>query len=239
MSYAALTRDDPNALKRWLQRRRLHDALRFGLRAAAGAERIVDYGAGDGALAAMALQAFAGAEVVAFEPAADLAREAEAALGAGRVVREERALGDGWADLLFCTEVFEHLPPRESDGALDAIARVLRPGGALIIGVPIEIGAPALAKGLFRWARRPSAFDARWRGIALAAFGKAPAPRPANEIAPGRAYHPHHLGFDHRTLIAALRLRFDIERVAGSPFAGFPLWMNSELTVIARRRADG
>ena len=39
--------------------------------------------------------------------------------------------------------------------ALDRIDRTLAPGGRLVIGVPMELWAPALAKGVFRAARRP------------------------------------------------------------------------------------
>ena len=46
MSYADLTRRDANPVKRWLQSRRLEDALRL---IPSDAQTVVDFGGGDGA----------------------------------------------------------------------------------------------------------------------------------------------------------------------------------------------
>ena len=153
------------------------------------------------------------------------------------MVEDEGALPASSADLLFCTEVFEHLPAPETARALDEIARILKPGGHAVIGVPVEVGPPALAKGVFRALRRPGEFDARAGVVLQALFGHAPRPRPLAEISAGRAYYPHHAGFDHRPLVHAIASRFELERRAGSPFAGLPIWLNSEVYVRARRRA--
>jgi SAM-dependent methyltransferase len=235
-TYAALTRDDPNPIKRAVQVRRLADALR--LAADLNPRRIVDFGGGDGALCRQAATVWPGAELVCFEPAPQLAAEARLLLAETpqvRVAAEESALPSGGADLVFCTEVFEHLPPAETVRALDEIVRILAPGGRAVIGVPVEVGPPALAKGAFRAARRPGAFDARAGAIASALVGRAPAKRPLVEISPGRAYYPHHLGFDHRRLADAILARFRLERRAGSPFLAAPAWLNSEIYFRVRR----
>jgi hypothetical protein len=101
----------------------------------------------------------------------------------------------------------------------------------------VELGPPALAKGLFRASRRPRDFDARPGVILQALSGRAPGPRPLEPISPGRAYFPHHAGFDHRPLVREIAGRFQLERRAGSPFRGLPGWLNSELYVRARRRS--
>jgi SAM-dependent methyltransferase len=235
-SYAALTRDDPNPLKRAVQSRRLADALRLARDLQPGL--IIDYGAGDGALCRFAAEIWPAAQHICFEPAPQLAAEARALLAStpqATVVTEETALPSGVADLVFCTEVFEHLPAPETICALDEIGRILKPGGRAIIGVPVEIGPPALPKGVFRALRRPGAFDARPAAIARALFGRAPHTRPADEISAGRAYYPHHLGFDHRPFARALAQRFEIEARAGSPFPALPAWLNSEVYLRARR----
>lgn len=229
MSYAAITRDDPNLVKRWVQRRRLADAL---VRATgeSAPRRVVDYGGGDGELAARAAARWPQAEVLCFEPWDEMARQAERRLAGAanaRVVRDEAGLAPG-ADLVLCTEVFEHLPEAETARALDEIDRVLRPGGRLVVGVPVEVGPVALLKGAFRALRRPGDFDGRWPGILAAARGRPPAARFTAELAPGRFYHPHHLGFDHRRLRRALQARFGPVRLSGSPLPFAPVLLNSE-----------
>lgn len=236
-SYAALTRDDPNPLKRAVQARRLSDALRLARELSPGL--IVDYGGGDGALCRSAGQLWPQAQVLCFEPAPQLAAQAVALLAQtpqAQVVEDEAALPCAAADLVFCTEVFEHLPPAETARALDEIARILKPGGHAVIGVPVEIGPPALAKGLFRALRRPGDFDARPAAILQAFAGRPPRPRPLAEISAGRAYFPHHTGFDHRPLVREIAGRFELTARAGSPFPALPAWLNSELYVRARRR---
>ena len=236
-SYAVLTREDPNPLKRAVQNRRLADAL--GLAQDLAPRLVVDYGGGDGALCGSAAALWPEARVICFEPAPQLADQARVLLARtpqAQIVSHEAALPAGADDLVFCTEVFEHLPPVETERALSEIGRILAPGGRAVIGVPVEIGPPALAKGLFRALRRPGAFDARAGAIASAMLGRPPASRPLDEIAAGRAYYPHHLGFDHRALTAAVARRFRIERRTGSPFTALPPWLNSELylRVLAR-----
>ena len=236
VTYADLTLADPNPIKRWLQRRRLVDALALGARAAPHARIILDYGAGDGALMALARARFPNAALHCFEPTPDLFAQCTARLGdAAHLHAREDTLPTRAFDLIFCTEVFEHLPPRETDIALGAIACALKPEGVALIGVPIETGPPALAKGLFRWTRRPAAPDGRWRAILAATFGAPQDERTLSEIAPGRAYHPFHIGFDHHAFARALAARFTIVARRGSPFRFAPAWANSELHFLAQR----
>ena len=234
MSYAALTREDASPLKRWLQERRLRAAV--GL-VETSSRRIVDYGAGDGEVSARLAAARPEAQILCFEPTPKLRAEAEQRLdpSQARVVADEADLPDGWADTALCLEVMEHLPAAETARALDELHRCLAPGGRLICGVPVEVGPPAAAKGLFRRRRRPDAFDAQPAHIHAAFWGRPPADRPLDPIAPGRAYYPHHLGFDHRRLLADLRERFRFVRQVGSPF-GTPLSLvNAELYIVAEK----
>ena len=233
MSYAALTREDANPVKRWLQERRLRAAVDLVEPERAG--RIVDYGAADGEVCARLAERWPDADILCFEPAAHLRHEAAGRLS-GRPVRlvgDEAELPTGWAQTVLCLEVLEHLPADETDRALETVHRVLAPGGVLICGVPVEIGPAAVAKGLFRRARRRDEFDAQPKHIAAAALGRPPAERPVQEFAPGRAYHPHHLGFDHRRLVRDLRGRFRVTRTVGSPFGGALPIANAELYIVA------
>lgn len=236
LRYAELTHASSNPLKRWFQQRRLNDALRL-----AGAGRLlraVDYGAGDGEFAARFMRSHPGAEVICFEPASALREqlaERIASLHGIRVVSRAEALPDGWAQVLFCLEVFEHLPEQETETALREIARVLGPDGALIVGVPVEIGPMALAKAVFRRFSRPGDADSRWPDVLAAALGRPSPTRPLVPLGDGLAYHGFHLGFDHRRLLSRLRERFSIERLVGSPFGLGPILMNTEIYVQARK----
>ncbi len=235
MSYAQQTRGDANGLKRWVQNRRLSDAVRLS-KLAGTPSRIVDYGAGDAALSLALAAAFPTASITCFEPIPAMRAEAER-LTAGRsaitVAAYEADIQSG-ADLIVCTEVFEHLPPAAFDHALNEIERIAAPGGLIIFGVPVETGPPALAKGLFRMARRYGAEDAQPRRVLAATLGRPPSRHPQT-IAEGRSYLHAHLGFDQRTFERAIRARFTLVKRRFSPF-NLGSWLASELYLAVRSR---
>jgi SAM-dependent methyltransferase len=235
--YASLTRADPNPIKRWFQRRRLEDAFRSI--AGLDPQLIVDYGGGDGATSAMAIAQWPLCRVICFEPTSFFAEEASqllAALPQAAVVTDEGEIGDGCADVVLCMEVLEHLPEAETQRVLQEIARILKPDGLIVVGVPVEVGLPALPKGIFRFSRRRGQFDANLGLIAAAVLGRPPVDRETLEIAPGRFYYAHHLGFDHRRLMTKIERWFDIMQIYGSPLPWVPPSLNSEIYVTARRR---
>lgn len=237
MSYTDITTGDRNCIKRFIQNRRFADALRL---VPADAQSLVDYGAGNGELAVRISHERPGLDIVCFEPGPliDEARAALASLPAVRLTGGSASIATDSVDVVCCMEVFEHLPERELAAALDEIGRILRPGGLLILGVPIEIGPPAIAKGIFRMSRRRGEFDAQPRNILRAFAGRHFDARPSFEIAPGFDYHPYHTGFDYRTLRTHLRHRFDFQRGHCSPFAPLGALLNSEIYLLARKR-DG
>jgi SAM-dependent methyltransferase len=101
----------------------------------AGAERVLDLGCGEGQIARLAVQRGAG-RVVGVDPAS--AQIAEAVRRAGGV-RYARAVAAGLPfapsifDAIVSCLVLEHLA--DLDAGLDEIARVLRPGGRLVLFV--------------------------------------------------------------------------------------------------------
>jgi len=235
LSYETQTRKDKSRLKRWVQKRRLADAVAL-TKGASLPRLIVDYGAGDGAFSLALADAYPAARIICFEPVPAMRAEAEAMTAATHtitVMAEEAAIPSG-ADIVLCTEVFEHLPPEPSQHALGQILRILSATGRAIFGVPVETGPPALAKGLFRMLRRYGEEDARLGRVLSATFNRPPQ-RIAQEIAPGRSYFHAHLGFDHRAFEREIARQMNIVKRRTSPL---PLgsWAASELYLVTTPR---
>jgi trans-aconitate methyltransferase len=237
MNYADITRNDRNPVKRFLQRRRLSDALSL-VEAHAQPRTIIDFGAGDGELCRILASRFPMAKIFHYDPAPSLRTEAVALLKdipSVVIAATVDELPQGAGDLVFCMEVFEHLPDRQTADALAAIQRLLSPAGTALVGVPVEVFAPAMLKGMFRMTRRRGDFDANIGNIARAAFGFPPRDRPVAEIMESAFYYYHHLGFDHRRLRRQLMERFHLLRTVGSPMKAFPAWLNSEVYFVLQK----
>ena len=242
MTYADQTINDPNRLKRWIQHQRLRDAREI-LRAANGKGRVevLDFGGGDGELLYECLQTFPRVRACLYEPTPEMRREAEAKLSGFvgvQIAGDLRDLEGQRFDLVFCLEVFEHLPQKETDAAIAAIHALTKPNGHVVIGVPHEVFLPALVKGVFRMVRRFGAFDARPVNIMLAALGRPPANRPMKQIAPGFSYYRHHVGFDHRKLERSLQPSFEVVSRWFSPSRLLGQVLNSEVYYLLRRGRD-
>lgn len=235
MSYERQTRGDASRLKRWVQHRRLADAIRL-TRLAPQPSHIVDYGAGDGAFSLTLASIYPGAQITCFEPVPAMREEAlRLVAGHPRItIADNEALIASGADLVVCTEVFEHLPPAEFQRALDEIERISRPSGLIVLGVPVETGPPAFAKGLFRMVRRYGEEDAQ-PGRVLAATRGRPPQRSAQPVSDGRAHFHAHLGFDHRAFERAIRARFTVQERRFSPW-NLGSWFASELYLAVRPR---
>jgi SAM-dependent methyltransferase len=237
MAYSDITFKDRNPIKRWLHQRRLAGATCIG------DERLIpqcvlDFGAGNGELCKLIALRFPKAKIICYEPTPSLmaeARENLANLPQVDFCTDVANIADASVELLFCLEVFEHLPKAETEDALLQFNRLLSSKGYAVIGVPIEIGIPALYKGIFRMYRRFGAFDASIKNVLLATFYIPPKERPVSEIAPGFAFHFDHLGFDYRNLQALLHARFQLLKVATSPFLIFGPWLNSEANFLVQK----
>ncbi len=237
MPYSDITFKDKNPIKRWLQQRRLVAATHIADRRS-NPQCILDFGAGNGELCKLIALQFPKAKIVCYEPTHSLMAEAKENLVDFPQVyfcTDVATIADGSVELIFCLEVFEHLPKAETKAALCQFNRLLNSNGNAVIGVPIEIGVPALYKGIFRMARRFGAFDALIKNVLLAALCSPPKERPVSEIAPGFAFHYEHLGFDHRNLQALLHAQFSLQKVTTSPFSIFGLWLNPEANFLIQK----
>jgi PPOX class probable F420-dependent enzyme len=240
-SYSNITVRDRNPVKSYLQRRRMRDALSVLDDLDEGfARKFLDFGAGSGELTRIVAGRFPHARVFCYEPAPDLREEARHNLSSFKnvvlVLSLEELEGKRFR-YVFCLEVFEHLPRRETVRAIRAIKHLLAREGTAVVGVPNELFLPALIKGLFRMTRRYGAFDARPGNVLRAAAGRPPAKRPVREITAGLPYHFHHTGFDHRELRRMLSETFEVERQFASPMGGELL--GTEIYLVLRQRTKG
>ena len=235
--YSGITVHDKNPVKSYLQRRRLRDALSVLDEDFAG--KILDFGGGSGELSRILAASFPRAHVFCYEPAPELLEEARWNLsGFENVVLVpslDKLEGERFR-YVFCLEVFEHLPRRETAQAIRAMRGLLARGGTAVVGVPNELFLPALVKGLFRMTQRYGEFDARPSNVLRAAAGRPPKKRPKREIAPGLPYHFHHMGFDHCGLRAKLSETFEVERQFASPGGGELL--GTEIYLVLRKRTQ-
>ncbi|KAB2749988.1 class I SAM-dependent methyltransferase [Brucella anthropi] len=239
-NYANITFNDKNIIKRWLQRKRLTTSLRL-INPEFRPRCIVDYGAGNGEIIKTLAVLYPDTKIICFEPTKNLMEEAKKNLkGVPNVVFTEtvETISTSSVDLIFCLEVFEHLPSKETEDAFNVFKRVLNDQGKIVIGLPVEVGIPSLYKGLFRMVRRFGAYDARI-GNVLRSFAYAPPKeRPCSEIAPGFAYYFDHMGFDYRAFASVLRKHFHIDQITGGPFPAFGAIFNPEINFLARPKAS-
>lgn len=121
-------------------------------------------------------------------------------------------------DLGICTETLEHVP--DALQVLDALIRAVRPGGRVIVTVPIEVGPSLFGKQLGRFMaglRRPYGYE-KYSLRELVSAGLFWNPRTFySSHADGYDGPRAHKGFDYRELESAIRARMEIERTVFSP----------------------
>ncbi len=144
-------------------------------------------------------------------------------------------------DGIFCTEVLEHVVDRET--ALNRCHRILKPGGRLIISVPIETGLPLLIKQTARriagWRKLGDyAHTSRytWPELRAALFAgdQQHMPRPMYGQDTPNPYHEHK-GFNWRVLRREIAQRFRIERTLTSPLSWPGTQFSSQIWFVASK----
>jgi 2-polyprenyl-3-methyl-5-hydroxy-6-metoxy-1,4-benzoquinol methylase len=104
-------------------------------------DRVLDYGCGDGALLGMLHSRRQSYELHGFDPntlAVELAGAALAVHGIRATIHPSlESLPDAYFDRVICTEVIEHAAA--PGDLLLQIARVLKPGGRLVVTTPIRL----------------------------------------------------------------------------------------------------
>lgn len=242
-SYANITVNDKNPIKRWLQKTRLKQSL-SGLKYNQINEKtslkIIDWGGGSGELCKLLVEKFPAAQIWCYEPVEKMREEAKSNLEnlpSVKIIGDVSDLPHSAFDVIFCLEVFEHLPEQETEAAIDNISKLLKPSGYACIGVPNEIYISALIKGLFRMTRRYGSFDAKWTNLIAATMGNPPTDRPVSQIEGLAYYHPH-MGFDFRLFEKDVSKKLKIEKIWGSPMTGLPAILNFEVYFLCSHKKE-
>ena len=235
----------------WSHRGRFETGLRLARLYGAGA-RVLDYGCGDGTFLSMltddpARQAMP-REAVGAEITGALVEDCRRRHGARESLRFVVAdeLGEkeheGGFDLVVCMEVLEHVVGPEA--LVENLARLVAPGGRLIVSVPVETGLPLVAKQAWRRV-------AGWRGIgdypgtdpytpgemlrSVFAGRRQHVARTVHRTGEGAEFHDHK-GFNWMRLREILSARLNVERTLGSPVAWLPPHLSSQAWFVARKR---
>jgi len=203
--------------------------------------RLLDYGCGDGTFVAMVHQDFAetlGADV-------DRGQLRECAVRLGHLPRLRFAMTKdvtGHWDVVTCMEVLEHCLEDERRRVIGDLARLVAPGGIVVISVPIEVGPSLAGKQFFRalagmrglgdYAHRE-----RYTPIEMirSVFGAAvPRQRIEGDGPEGRYAYYGHKGFDFRDVERELAERMRIVRRMFTPLPIFGRLLNSQVWFVAQ-----
>lgn len=132
-------------------------------------------------------------------------------------------------DVISAFEVCEHLYPGELARLAADAKSALKPGGKLIVSVPIMYGAlivPKVLNKIIMYRKNNTGYDL---ASTLKSLVGAQIPRPADPR------HTHQ-GFDFRDLIQDLSQYFFIKQKCYHPFRMLPWYMNSQIFMVCESR---
>lgn len=215
-------------------------------------KKLLDHGCGDGTFLAMVSDLFP--DAIGADVNRSHVEDSQRRLGdlaQLSFMLEEELLGgrfDGAFDAITCMEVMEHCPAPKVESLLDLFRRLLRPGGVLVVSVPIEIGPSLLGKELGRTI-------AGWRGIGdyrtketyrpgellkmLFAGPTTTLPRQTwpMGLSDGVTVETHlHKGFNWKTLAEQVAERFEVARPQFTPMGWSRGLLSSQAWIVARAK---
>jgi 2-polyprenyl-3-methyl-5-hydroxy-6-metoxy-1,4-benzoquinol methylase len=232
----------------WSHTRRFETALQ--LAAPFAGQRLLDYGCGDGTFLTLARGRFVDPVGADIEPVqvSDCQRRLSGVTAATFIntAALRQPQWNGRFGVAVCMEVLEHCPDAERRQALDDLARLLAPRGALIVSVPLESGVSLLAKQAVRAGAAAMGlreYHDRERYtirelVQMAAAG------PDTRIERNLTSVDHgdttyrftgHKGFNWRRVQGELEARFTIERRTFSPMPSLRSCLNSQVWFVCRR----
>lgn len=227
----------PSRVVRWSHGSRFDLARRLVARHAGG--RLLDYGCGDGTFVAMVHGDFTETVGLDVDPGQIAACQSRLGHLSGvrfGVTRDADRGAPGPWDVVTCMEVLEHCVERERHRVLDELSALVRPGGDVVVSVPIEIGPSVAGKQLFRaLAGRRGLGDYRHREryspieMIRSVFG-VPVTRISFDGRSGDGVYRYygHKGFDYRDLAREIAGRLTIRQRLFSPMPWLGPVLNSQ-----------
>ena len=134
-------------------------------------------------------------------------------------------MADRSVDAIMCTEVLEHIP--DPQAALREFGRLVKPGGYLLVSVPIMGGLTLLLKESNRALLFRRKSDYSPMELLRATFG-GNVERTTNRLG-------SHKGFSFQEMRhLLLKENFSLVREAMCPFAALPWWLNSQIFLLLK-----
>ena len=202
--YARQTVDNPNPIARFSHRSRHRVSVDLAVQHLPPGGTVVDFGANGGLLLERVGEARQDVTLVGIDPYHDI--ESDRIINGDSLDEVETSS----VDVLGSFETLEHLFDDDLAAFFEGAERVLRPGGEIIVTVPIMFGLALPIKELSRSILHRRRSDTSLRDIARGTLG-----RPI-ERTPYR--RRSHRGFDFRALRSEIAAHFDVTDQFHLPF---------------------
>lgn len=216
MDYEKQTYDTPNPIARLAHRRRFASSMAAVAHLPRGSS-IFDYGCGQGRfLSHLNADRPGFYSLAGFDPFQAQKYEGYS------VVSNLDYVTDTSVDFMTCLEVCEHLSNEHMQTFIEFAGRKLKPGGTLLVTVPIQKGPVVLLKEANRCVLHRRAPEHSLKEmVSTVLFGTLPA---RTEDIQGS-----HKGYDFEDTIAQIKRRFGEPRIAYSPFPTLGWRANSQV----------
>lgn len=221
LEYSQQTINARNPIARFAHRSRLARSIAHATKILPTGGTLLDFGCGIGDFLIALRAVRQDADLVGFDP-----YQGKPSAAYNRI-HDIRAAPSSAADVLCAFEVLEHLTDEEIETFLLEARRMLKPGGKLLISVPIIAGPTLLLKEANRY-RMFRRLEYSVPELVAAAFLGKPAPRAVDR-------KTSHKGFDFRAALAMVQGSFALRSSDLCPFQNLPWWLNSQVFWIFAR----
>jgi SAM-dependent methyltransferase len=239
-NYAERTHASPYWVIRYAHRRRYELLIAEVLRTQP--QVLLDYGAGEADMLLTLLMrpdCSPTMRAIAYEPMIEsLVEHLEdrpdgEPIGRIELVRQLEEVPDHSCDVISCGGVLEHLTIRERYRFYTFARRALRPGGQVIIDVPVELGPAVLIKNVGRRVLKADQREYTWRESVAATLGfKVFDPHRFDPEADDE-FIESHKGFDYRLLKTELASQgFRVTRSVSSPISWLPAALANQEVIL-------